>query len=82
LTRETRASKAKVVLPEHFNSKQQIFLDFVLGQYVQVGVQELAKEKLSALLLLKYSALNDAVADLGSATEIRKMFGGFQRYLY
>jgi type I restriction enzyme R subunit len=82
LTREDRASKAKVVLPEHFNSKQQVFLDFVLSQYVQVGVQELAKEKLSDLLKLKYSALNDAVAELGPAHEIRKMFGGFQRHLY
>ena len=82
LTREDRASKAKVVLPDHFNSKQQVFLDFVLSQYVQVGVQELAKEKLKDLLKLKYSAINDAVAELGSASEIGKMFGGFQRYLY
>jgi type I restriction enzyme R subunit len=82
LTREDRASKAKVVLPEHFNSKQQVFLDFVLSQYVQVGVQELAKEKLKDLLKLKYSAISDAVADLGPAQEIGRMFGGFQRYLY
>jgi len=82
LTREDRASKAKVVLPDHFNSKQQVFLDFVLSQYVQVGVQELAKEKLSDLLKLKYSALNDAVAELGPAHEIREMFGGFQKHLY
>ena len=49
---------------------------------MQVGVQELAKEKLKDLLKLKYSALNDAVAELGPAPEIRKMFGGFQRHLY
>ena len=82
LTREDRASKAKVVLPDHFNSKQQVFLDFVLNQYVQVGVQELAKEKLKDLLKLKYSAISDALADLGSAPEIGMMFGGFQRFLY
>jgi type I restriction enzyme R subunit len=82
LTREDRATKAKVVLPDHFNSKQQVFLDFVLSQYVQVGVQELAKEKLKDLLKLKYSAISDAVADLGPAQEIGRMFGGFQRYLY
>ena len=82
LTREDRASKAKVVLPDHFNSKQQVFLDFVLSQYVQVGVQELAKEKLSHLIRLKYSAVHDAVQDLGAASEISRMFGGFQKYLY
>ena len=82
LTREDRASKAKVVLPDHFNSKQQVFLDFVLSQYVQVGVQELAKEKLKDLLKLKYSALNDAVEDLEQPSDIRIMFGGFQKFLY
>jgi type I restriction enzyme R subunit len=82
LTRDDRAKKAKVILPDHFNSKQQVFLDFVLSQYVQVGVQELAKEKLKDLLKLKYSAISDAVAELGSACEIGRMFGGFQRFLY
>jgi type I restriction enzyme R subunit len=46
------------------------------------GVQELAKEKLKDLLKLKYSAISDAVAELGSASEIGRMFGGFQRFLY
>jgi type I restriction enzyme R subunit len=81
LTREDRALKAKVVLPDHFNSKLQVFLNFVLSQYVQVGVQDLGKEKLKDLLKLKYSSLNDAVAELGPASEIGKMFGGFQRHL-
>jgi type I restriction enzyme R subunit len=64
------------------NSKQQVFLDFVLSQYVQVGVQELEIKKLGDLLKLKYGEIGDAVAKLGEAKEIRKMFGGFQRYLY
>ena len=67
----------------HFNSKQQAFLDFVLSQYVKVGVQELHKEKLSPLLKLKYdNAIADAIADLGRPKEIGKDFAGFQRYLY
>jgi hypothetical protein len=44
--------------------------------------KEFALEHLKNLLNLKYSALNDAFADLGSASEIGKMFGGFQRFLY
>jgi hypothetical protein len=35
------ANKAKVVISTRFNSKQQVFLDCVLSQYVKVGVQEL-----------------------------------------
>lgn len=67
----------------HFNSKQQVFLDFVLSQYVKVGVDELALEKLTPLLRLKYNnAIADAVADLGRPEEITKTFAGFQKYLY
>ena len=83
LTREERAANAKVAISTHFNSKQQAFLDFVLSQYVKVGVEELDKEKLSPLLKLKYhNAIADAVADLGKPEEIGRVFAGFQKYLY
>jgi type I restriction enzyme, R subunit len=83
LTREERALRAKVEINAHFNSKQQAFLDFVLAQYVKVGVEELAQDKLSPLLKLKYhNAIADAVADLGQPEEIAKVFIGFQKYLY
>ena len=73
----------KIIISTHFNSKQQVFLDFVLSQYVKVGVDELAQEKLSPLLKLKYNnAIADAVADLGRPEEIGKVFAGFQKYLY
>jgi len=83
LSREERAAKAKLIFSTHFNTKQQIFLDFVLSHYVNVGVDELAKEKLTPLLKLKYQdSLADAMKDLGKPDEISKMFNGFQRYLY
>jgi len=83
LTREERASRAKVVINSHFNDKQQAFLDFVLGHYVDVGVRELEQEKLTQLLRLKYrNSIADAVADLGRPEEISKVFVGFQKYLY
>src|SRR5207249_3696520 len=44
LTREERAAKAKVEISTHFNSKHQVFLDFVLSHYVSVGVAELDQE--------------------------------------
>lgn len=83
LSREERAAKAKVEISTHFNSKQQAFLDFVLSHYVSVGVEELDREKLKPLLLLKYhNSIADAVADLGRPEEIGNVFASFQKYLY
>ena len=82
LSREERASRAKLEINNQFDSKQQAFLDFVLAQYVQVGVQELDTDKLSPLLKLKYSAISDAIAELGRPEEISRVFTGFQKYLY
>jgi type I restriction enzyme R subunit len=81
LSREERAAKAKIEISTHFNSKQQVFLDFVLSHYVSVGVEELDQTKLSPLLRLKYhDSISDAVADLGN--DIGQAFAGFQKYLY
>ena len=83
ITREQRAENAKVELTTHFNRKQRVFLEFVLAQYVKVGVDELSTEKLSSLLKLKYhNAIADAVADLGKPEEINRAFANFQKYLY
>lgn len=83
VTREQRAASAKVVISTHFNTRQQVFLDFVPSHYVRVGVAELDQEKLTPLLRLKYhNSVADALADLGRAEEIGRVFAGFQKYLY
>ena len=83
LTREERAVRAKLAISTRFNSKQQAFLDFVLSHYVNEGVQELDREKLTPLLKLKYrNAISDAFADLGRPEQIGMLFTGFQKYLY
>lgn len=83
LTREQRAAAAKVEIGTRFTSKQQAFLDFVLSHYVEVGVEELDQEKLSPLLKLRYrDSLADALADLGPADQIGRVFADFQQYLY
>ena len=83
LTREERAASAKVVISTHFNSKQRVFLDFVLSYYVSVGVDELDQEKLTPLLRLKYhDSIADAVADLGKPEDIGTVFSSFQKYFY
>ena len=83
LTRERRAEIAKIEITTHFNTRQRVFLAFVLSHYVTVGVDELASEKLTPLLRLRYhDSLNDAVADLGQPDDIQRAFAGFQKYLY
>ena len=83
ITRQQRAGSAKIQIGQHFNYKQQVFLDFVLGHYVSVGVDELDQANLKQLLKLKYqNSIADAVADLGKPDEIGKVFARFQRYLY
>jgi type I restriction enzyme R subunit len=82
-TRVERAAMAKTEVHQQFTDKQQAFVDFVLAQYVKEGVEELDAEKLAPLLRLRYhNAIADAVADLGSTEQIRKLFVGFQRHLY
>ena len=82
-TRTVRANRATMATHQQFNDKQQAFVDFVLTQYVQEGVDELDNEKLSPLLRLRYNnAIADAVKDLGDPEQIRQVFVGFQKHLY
>ncbi len=82
-TRADRAAHAKALASGQYGYKQQAFIEFVLGQYVTQGVDELAPEKLTPLLRLRYhNALADAATDLGPPDQIRKTFVGFQRLLY
>jgi type I restriction enzyme, R subunit len=83
VTREERASRAKVDIREAFSGTQQAFVAFVLDHYVSVGVEELDSDKLTPLLRLRYqNSIADAVADLGKPDEINRVFAGFQKYLY
>ena len=75
LTRTKRADKAKVEIHNNVDEKQAGFLDFALDQYVNVGVDELSKEKLTPLLRLKYvDSVSDAIQGLGNPYEIKTVF--------
>jgi type I restriction enzyme R subunit len=82
MTRRDRVSTRKDQIFEQYTSPQQEFLDFVLDQYIQVGVSELDEEKLGQLLELKYHGIREAAAALGNVRSIRQVFLGFQPYLY
>jgi type I restriction enzyme R subunit len=82
VTREARAARARAEVDGRLEDKHQAFIDFVLGQYVAQGVEELDLEKLPALLRLKYDVIADAIAELGSTDRIRRLFTEFQQFLY
>jgi type I restriction enzyme R subunit len=82
ITRHERVATHEALIFSRYTGKQREFLDFVLNQYIRVGVEELDQEKLPHLLDLKYHGVEDALAELGSIGEIADLFTGFQKHLY
>jgi len=81
-TREERALMAADMLIDEFEEDEELFLKFVLGEYVDHGVEELDVGKLPDLLQLKYGGMNEAVSIFGAPAKINQIFVGFQRLLY
>ena len=81
-TREERALMAANMLIDEFEEDEKLFLKFVLGEYVDHGVEELDVSKLPELLQLKYGGMNEAVSIFGGPAKINQMFVGFQKLLY
>ena len=82
LERSDRANRARLRVGDRYSPEQQEFIDFVLGEYVAQGVDELSYEKLGELIKLRYGTLNDARSKLGETATIRQLFAGFQPHLY
>lgn len=82
ISREQRAKSGQRRIATEYDEKLQLFLSFVLSQYVREGVSELDQAKLPSLLELKYQAVSDAAEELGGVSRIREAFMGFQKHLY
>ncbi len=82
ITREMRVAQAQAKIFAGLDNNQKDFLEFVLGKYIETGVEELGQEKLPGLLTLKYQAISDAEEILGGVQNIRATFIDFQKYLY
>jgi type I restriction enzyme R subunit len=82
VTRAARVAEAQESIYDGLDDKQREFVEFVLAKYIESGVGELDQEKLPHLLQLKYHALSDATALLGSTVKILSTFIAFQKHLY
>lgn len=83
MTRQERAESHREAVLSSFDDKLRAFLEFVLGQYVERGIEELDQEKLPALLRLKYGGVSDATSQLAATPQsIRQAFVGFQPMLF
>jgi type I restriction enzyme R subunit len=82
ITRAQRVAAAEPKIYEGLTPEQREFVEFVLSRYIESGEEVLDREILPELLKLKYDAIEDAIATLGSADLITKTFISFQRTLY
>ena len=82
VTRAERVESHRAEIFSQYDYRQQEFLRFVLGHYVEQGVSELDPEKLPQLIELKYNTVGDAIQELGPVQNIREVFVGFQKGLY
>ncbi len=82
ITRAQRVAAAESKIYEGLTEEQREFVEFVLSRYIESGEEILDREILPELLKLKYDAIEDALAVLGSADSITSTFVGFQKSLY
>ena len=82
IPRDERVALAQVSIFSRLNSQQREFINFVLANYIQEGVDEISEDKLSDLLKLKYHSIKDALQVLGSIEMVKGLFFDFQRHLY
>ena len=54
---------------------------FDLCQYVTQYIHQIASNKLTPLLKLRYNVLNHVMAELGDAVQVRQVFVGIQMFL-
>ena len=82
ITRMNRAVISRSVLESAIGPLQMEFVDFLVSQYVESGVEVLEDSKLETLLSIKFKTPLEGVAFLGSAEKARQLFLDFQKNLY
>lgn len=81
----SRAARLETNKDNIFNlldKQQREFVECVLRNYVNIGVDELDVGKLSTVLTAKYGSIHAAQQALGNVQDIQKTFVDFQEHLY
>jgi type I restriction enzyme R subunit len=82
LTRSERVDASRKHIFDDLEPNQREFVDFVLAQYIDLGVDELQQERLPQLIAIKYHSQSEGIDRLGGTERARATFIGFQRELY
>lgn len=82
LSRAERVAERKATVLNGYDAELSAFLDFVLGQYVAQGVNELDSDKLPRLLELRYASVSEGAHTLGGVPVVRSAFIECQRGLF
>lgn len=82
ITREHRAEAGRRRIDGNYDDKIAVFLGFVLGHYVETGVESLDRSKLPDYLKLEYGTLSEGAKALGGMQAVIDAYAGFQRLLY
>lgn len=84
VARSTRAKVARSLIEDKLEEKQIEFIDFLVSQYVELGVGELEESKLETLIEIKYKDLFAGVKIIGDGqvSKVRNLFLDFQKNLY
>lgn len=82
LTRSERVHAARASGLGGYEREMRSFLEFVLDKYQYEGIRELAPQKISNFLRIRYGGVNDARRALGSVEDIRRAFVEIQGHLF
>jgi type I restriction enzyme R subunit len=81
-TRQERADIGRRRIEDQFEPKMVAFLDYVLGSYVENGVGDLDRSKLSDFVKIKFGTSKECSNELGGMPLVIDAFIGFQSQLY
>ena len=82
ITRQERVERLKSNIFSSLSKDQREFVDFILEQYVNFGVEELRASNLASLIKLRYGTLFDIPESLGGDQKMKFFFADFQKHLY
>lgn len=83
MERKARVEMMHDSIMKELAEKQKSFVEYVLQQYVENGVDELAIKQLPELVKLKYGTVKEACEKMGvDAKTLNRIFVDFQKVLY